>query len=132
MLITCSFVNRPDVLPDDQMSASGLNEIYYGGAYVIFAGKFGGEITKKEITEHKSLKVDGCAVGSRIFKFTLDITHDGKTTSLQTESDKLTKDMLTHLNALQVGDEFEFRKTQAYLPNGKDVVDVMGRKFVVV
>ncbi|MBK8503549.1 MAG: hypothetical protein IPL46_15855 [Saprospiraceae bacterium] len=132
LLITCSFVKGPDGRLADPASTSGLGKIYYGGAYLMFAGKFGGEITRKEITQHQSLTVDGCAAGSRIFKFTLDITTKGKTNSLQAESNNLTEDMLSHLNELRPGDEFEFIKTKAYLPNGKDVVDVMGKRFVVV
>ena len=41
-----------------------------GGAYCIFAGQFGGEIAKKELTAHKELQVAGCAAGSKIFQFT--------------------------------------------------------------
>jgi hypothetical protein len=132
LLITSSISMGPDVHLTTTSKSTGSSERFYGGAYLIFAGKFGGEITQKEIAEHQAVTVDGCAVGSRIFKFTLDITHSGKTTSLQSESSKLTRTMVTQLSSLQPGDQFEFRKIKAYLPNGKDIVDVMGKKFVVV
>lgn len=120
LLFTCSFVGN-QVIPMPP-----------GGAYAIFSGKFGGEITKKEIAEHQKLSVDGCAKGSRIFKFTLEVTKNGKTSSFQNDSNVLTKEMITKLKELSPGDAFEFTKTKAYLPNGKDVVDVHGKKFVVV
>lgn len=132
LLLTCSFSEAPALNPESAAGASALRELPFGGAYVIFAGKFGGEITRREIARHHDLKVDGCATGSRIFTFTLDVTKDGKTTSLKTESNVLTKEMVTHLTSLMPGDEFEFSNTKAYLPNGKDVVDVQGKTFVVV
>lgn len=132
LLLTCSFSEGPGLNPGSTTGASAMSELRFGGAYVIFAGKFGGEITRKEIARHHDLKVDGCATGSRIFTFTLDVTKDGKTTSLETKSNVLTKEMVTHLTSLMPGDEFEFRNTKAYLPNGKDLVDVHGRKFIVV
>ena len=132
LLITCSFINGPGDVENSHSNGVSLSEEFYGGAYIIFAGKFGGEITQREIAEDQALTVDGCAAGSRIFKFTLDITQTGKTTSLDSESGKLTGSMINRLKSLQPGDEFEFQKTKAYLPNGKDIVDVMGKKFVVV
>jgi hypothetical protein len=132
LLLTCSFSEGPALNPEPATGAAALREVPFGGAYIMFAGKFGGEITRKEIARHHDLKVDGCATGSRIFTFTLDVTKDGKTTSLETESNVLTKEMVSHLTSLMPGDEFEFRNTKAFLPNGKDVVDVQGRKFVVV
>ena len=107
-------------------------EADYGGAYVIFAGKFGGEITQKEIASHSEIKVEGCAKGSRIFQFTLRVTKGGKTSTLTNKSNSLTGEMVTQLKSLSKGDSFEFQQTKAYLPNGKDVVDVVGKKFIVV
>lgn len=132
LLLTFPFVQGPTVLHEVTPEESMGSEMAFGGAYIIFAGKFGGEITKKEIEEHTAVSVDGCAVGSRIFKFTLDVTRGGKMTSLEGGSSVLTKEMLASLRSLSKGDEFEFRKSKAYLPNGKDVVDVQGKKFVVV
>lgn len=103
----------------------------YGGAYLVFAGKFGGEITRKEIESHSEIKVEGCATGSKIFQFTLYVTKNGKTSTLKGNSNLLTGEMMTQLKSLSKGDSFEFQHTKAQLPNSKDVVDVHGRKFVV-
>jgi len=133
LMLACSFVESPVAhsgTTPDEVSAS--KEMPVGGAHLIFAGKFGGEITRKEIAEHQSLTVEGCAKGSRIFQFTLDVTQNGKTTTLQSENGVLTKAMLAKLKGLSSGDSFDFRKTKAYLPNGKDVVEVHAKKFVVV
>lgn len=132
MLLACSFTGSPVVHPETTSEVSAIDAVPVGGAYLMFAGKFGGEITRKEIAEHQDIQVDGCAKGSRIFKFNLDITQGGKVTSLQSETGTLTKAMLTKLKSLSSGDAFEFKKTKAYLPNGKDVVDVHAKKFVVV
>ena len=107
-------------------------ETVAGGAYVIFAGKYGGEITRKEIESHSEVKVDGCAAGSKIFQFTLSITKGGQTTMLTGQSGVLTGEMLNRLKNLSKGDSFEFQNTKARLPNDGDVVNVHGKKFVVV
>lgn len=104
----------------------------YGGAFVVFAGKFGGEITRKEIESHSDVQVEGCAKGSRIFQFTLCITKKGNTSTLTNKSNKLTDKMIAQLKGLSKGDSFEFKQTKAYLPNSKNAVDVHGRKFIVV
>lgn len=132
LFLTFPLFQGPAVLHNVTSQESMGSEIAFGGAYIMFAGKFGGEITKREIEEQTAVSVDGCATGSRIFKFTLDVTKDGKMTSLEGGSSVLTKEMLSSLRSLSKGDEFEFRKPKAYLPNGKDVVDVQGKKFVVV
>lgn len=132
LLLTCSFAESPAAHTETTPGGSAIDALPVGGAYLMFAGKFGGEITRKEIAEHRDLEVDGCAKGSRIFKFTLDITQGGKITSLQSDAGNLTKAMLSKLKSLSSGDSFEFKKTKAYLPNGKDVVDVHAKKFVVV
>lgn len=107
-------------------------EAAYGGAYVVFAGKFGGEITRKEIENNSEVKVDGCAKGSRVFQFTLHITKNGKTSVLKGQSSLLTDEMIAQLKSLSKGDSFEFQNTKARLSNSNDVVDVHGRKFIVV
>lgn len=107
-------------------------EAAYGGAYLLFAGKFGGEITRKEIGSNSEVKVEGCARGSRIFQFTLHVTKSGKTKTLTGKSDLLTDEMIEQLKSLSKGDSFEFQNTKAWLPNNKDVVDVHGKKFIVV
>ncbi|MCE7923701.1 MAG: hypothetical protein DYG98_11640 [Haliscomenobacteraceae bacterium CHB4] len=112
--------------------AEATVEPAYGGAYVVFAGKFGGDITRKEIESNTEVKVEGCAKGSRIFQFTLCVTKNGKTKTLTNQSNILTGEMIAQLKSLSKGDSFEFQNTKAYLPNSKDVVDVHGRKFIVV
>ena len=108
-----------------------MEEAMFGGAYLQFASKMGGEITKKDVSTHSVLGVEGCARGSRIYQFTLYITRDGKTRTFQAKSNRLSGEMMTELRKLSVGDEFEFKKVKAYLPNGKDSVDVWGKKFTV-
>lgn len=132
MLFLCSFTNSPAPELSFPAGADDVFELPFGGAYLVFADKFGGEISKKQIEGQRELKVNGCAAGSRIFTYTLEITHAGKMSSYAAKSHELTADMLKSLKALQVGDSFEFKKTKAYLPNGKEEVDVHSRKFVVV
>jgi hypothetical protein len=109
-----------------------MMEEVLGGAYLVFAGKNGGQITRSELRGQKELGVDGCAKGSRIFSFSLEISRDGKTQKMTASSNVLSNDMITALGKLESGDSFEFKSMKAYLPNGKDVVDVQGRKFEVV
>jgi hypothetical protein len=103
-----------------------------GGAYLVFAGKNGGKIEKKELASQTELKVDGCAKGSRIFTFSLEVNKGGKKSMLNADSNVLTREMISRLQNLSPGDSFEFKSIRAYLPNGKDVVDVHGERFVVV
>jgi hypothetical protein len=103
-----------------------------GGAFLLFAGKFGGEVNCKEIAEQKELAVDGCAKGSKIFKYTLVITKGGQKSTYHATSNVLSGEMQTKLKTLSAGDSFEFSEIKAYLPNGKDIVDVHAKKFVVV
>jgi hypothetical protein len=100
-----------------------------GGAYLTFAGKFGGELTKKDLRQNNKVKVSGCAKGSRIFKFTLHIVKKGKKSTFRTSSSNLTKKMIAQLRTLSKGDKFYFKNVEAYLPNGKDKVDVHSREF---
>ena len=103
-----------------------------GGAFLLFAGKFGGEVNKKEIAEQNDLAVDGCAKGSKIFKYTLIVTKGGQSFTYNATSNVLTSEMQTKLKTLTAGDSFEFSQIKAYLPNGKDVVEVHSKKFFVV
>lgn len=103
-----------------------------GGAYLLFAGKFGGEVSKKEIESQHELTVEGCAKGSKIFKYTLVVTKGGQSSTYQSSSAMLTSEMQTKLRSLSAGDSFEFSQVRAYLPNGKDVVDVSAKKFFVI
>lgn len=103
-----------------------------GGAYLTFAGKFGGKLTPKDLKQTAEIGVAGCAQGSWIFQFKLKITKNGKRISFTGTSPKLTKEMLEELRSLSKGDEFIFKKVKAYLPDGKSEVDVWGKKFTVV
>lgn len=124
LLLASSFVRQ---------SIAGHDSALYGGAYVLFAGKFGGEITTQEIQGQTEITVDGCARGSRIFELSLSITKNGKTSTLTTTSGILTSEMRSKLKSLTKGDEFEFQNTKAYWGgNSKDVVQVRGKKFLVV
>ena len=119
MVLTCSFSAAPSVAG-------------FGGAYLNFSGKMGGEITKKEMSGRHELAVEGCAKGSRIFKFSLAVTHAGKTVTYESSSNKLSAQMTSALDGLTKGDAFEFKDIKAYLPNGKSVVDVWAKRFTVV
>lgn len=131
MLLPAGFLASKSV-PATTTGPEAATEADYGGAYVVFAGKFGGDITRKEIESNTEVKVEGCAKGSRIFQFTLSVTKGGKTSTLTNKSNLLTDEMAAQLKSLSKGDSFEFQQTKAYLPNSKDVVDVHGKKFVVV
>ena len=132
VLFTCSF-SAPETMPAAPGSgAFNTNALPVGGAYLVLAGKYGGNISKKELQGPCSLEVNGCAHGSKIFQFTLVVTQNGKKTTCGTKSGSLTRDMIAKLKSLSAGDEFEFSGTKAYLPNGKDVVDLRSEKFIVV
>jgi hypothetical protein len=104
----------------------------FGGAYLVFAGKFGGELTKKDIANTKALGVEGCAKGSVIYQFDLKITKNGKTTTYHGKSDQLTEVMHAQLKQLSKGDEFTFKNTKAHLPKKAGAVDVWAKKFIIV
>lgn len=103
-----------------------------GGAYLVFADKMGGEISPQKILTQCELAVAGCAKGSKIFTFTLQVTKSGKRTTMKTDSNELTTAMRNLLQSLSAGDRFEFKYIKAYLPNGKDKVDVFAKPFRVV
>ncbi|MBC7774230.1 MAG: hypothetical protein H7246_02230 [Phycisphaerae bacterium] len=132
LLLANSFVKQPvpsEALSTDQeLKAS----VPFGGAWVIFAGKTGGELTKQDINNQTELQVDGCDKGARVSGFTLLFTKSGKTSTLNSRSNTLTYEMRNILKSLAKGDQFEFKNTKALLSNGRDVVDVRGSKFVVV
>jgi hypothetical protein len=119
----CSFVAAPNPEAGAELP---------GGAFLTIAGKFGGEISKKEVLKTKELGVDGCAVGSKIFTYTIDINKGGTISTFKEESNTFSKEIIMKMKELNTGDSFEFKKVKAYLPNGKDQVDVHSKKFVVV
>ena len=104
-----------------------------GGAYLVFANKMGGEVTTKTLQTACVLEVAGCAKGSQIFSFRLNVYQNGKRTSFQGEnSNELSLEMRESLAKLKPGDSFEFKHIKAYLPNGRDQVDVFAKRFKLV
>jgi len=104
---------------------------FMGGAYATFAGKFGGDITQKELILNSEVGVAGCAVGSLIYKFSLHVSSDNKTRVFKGTSHLLTRDMLKSLRSLKQGDTFEFKGIKGHLPSGSEI-EVLGRIFTVV
>jgi hypothetical protein len=131
-LFLCSFAGSPAPIAQSVAEEVALEELDFGGAYLVFGKKYGGDITKEQFAGKRQLGVDGCAAGSKIFTYQLRITHAGKTTNYSADSNLLSEDMIAKLQTLRVGDTFEFKKIKAYLPNGKDTVDVHSREFIVV
>lgn len=105
----------------------------FGGAYLVFGDKMGGEITVKTLQSACELEVAGCAKGSRIFSFRLNVYGAGKRTTFQVNnSNELNAEMKEILAKLKPGDSFEFKQIKAYLPNGRDQVDVFAKRFKLV
>lgn len=104
-----------------------------GGAYATFAGKFGGDITRKDLMLNSEVGVAGCAAGSLIYTFSLHINFEseGKSDVFKGTSHLLTTDMLKNLRSLRQGDTFEFKDLRAHLPSGSEI-DVIGRIFTIV
>ena len=57
LLLTCSFVEKPvsytETTPEPTLKSTPV-----GGIYAVFAGKFGGNVSKKEIAAQRELKVE--------------------------------------------------------------------------
>ncbi|MCC6727565.1 MAG: hypothetical protein IT258_23875 [Saprospiraceae bacterium] len=104
-----------------------------GGGYLVFCGKSGGKIAKKDFAGKTSLQIDGCPGASEtiITSFSLEIVKGGKTAILQSKTDSLTSEMVTQLKTLSPGDSFEFKKVWARWPNSKDTYQVRTEKFTV-
>lgn len=106
--------------------------IKIGGAYLTFAGAFGGEITLKKMSTTNKLGVAGCAAGSLITKFTLKIKRQHqRVQTFKGTSHLLNKQLKSVLKELKTGDTFEFSKVSAKLPTGSSV-DVICRTFSVI
>ena len=113
--------------------AKGIRkEAPVGGAFLVFAGKNGGNIKMSELQGKTELAVEGCAKGSEIFSFVLDINSGGKTRTYKASSNVLSNEMVAALKGLHAGDSFEFKSIKANLPNDKEVVDVHGYRYVIV
>lgn len=109
-----------------------LEAIKIGGAYLTFAGEFGGDITLKKMSATNQLGVAGCAAGSLITKFTLKVKRKNKRTQTITgTSHQFNKHIKTVLEELKIGDSFEFSRVRAKLPSGGSV-DVICRSFTVI
>lgn len=115
----------------DASTNADFIKLKLGGAYCTIADKFGGETTLKELQNIKQIGIAGCAQGSKIYSFALEITKNGRVSTFNGSSHKLTQQILNNLKSLKSGDSFVFRKMKAHLPNGENV-DVMGKPFVVV
>jgi len=106
-------------------------KVIIGGAYLTFAGEFGGEITLNKMSITNKLGVAGCASGSLITKFTLKIKRQHKRVlTYKGTSHLFNKQLTSILTELKAGDSFEFSKVRAKLPTGGSV-DVVCRKFTV-
>lgn len=105
-----------------------------GGGHLVFCGKTGGKIAKKDFVGKSSLQLEGCPGASEtiITSFTLEIVKGGKTTSLKGTSNRLTNEMVAQLKALSPGDSFEFKQMMARWPNSQDTYQVRTEKFTVV
>ena len=84
-----------------------------GGAYLVIAEKFGGDITRDEIASHSKLGVMGCAEGAVIYRFTLELEVKGKKKQFAGDSNTLSSEMRVALESLKKGDEFTFRRVKA-------------------
>ncbi len=109
-----------------------MEEAGLGGAYLLFCGKFGGDLTPKQIAKETKLGVDGCAAGSKIFQFTLYIKKNGRSTKYVGKSNELTEEMHNALKSLKPGDQFSFKHVKAQLPRKGGEVDVWAKPFFVV
>lgn len=102
-----------------------------GGAYLTIAGKFGGDISNIELKGHYKLGVEGCAKGSLITTYTIEIKSNGKTVAIEENSNVLRSKTLILLNSLKKGDSFSFKNVKAKLPTGNSI-DVSCRTFTIV
>ncbi|MCU0345379.1 MAG: hypothetical protein MUC59_00455 [Saprospiraceae bacterium] len=104
-----------------------------GGGHLVFCGKTGGKIAKKDYAGKTSLQIEGCPGASEtiIVSFTLEIVKGGKTTTLPGTSARLTTEMVAQLKALSSGDSFEFKKMVARWPDSKETYQVRTEKFTV-
>ncbi len=104
-----------------------------GGGFLVFCGKRGGTIAKKDFVGKSSLQIEGCPGASEtiIMNFSLEIVKGGKTTTLQSNNDCLTNEMVAQLKTLSKGDSFEFKKVWARWPNSQDTYQVRTEKFTV-
>ena len=128
-LFLVGFTTNKATKNNSAIENSALN---VGGAYLTFAGEFGGEITLKKMSATNKLGVAGCAAGSLITKFTLKIKRQHKRVqTFKGTSHLLNKQLKSVLKELKTGDTFEFSKVRAKLSTGSSV-DVVCRTFRVI
>jgi hypothetical protein len=128
-LFLVAFTTNKSVVDDTSILSKNLK---VGGAYLTFAGEFGGEITLKKIKATNMLGVAGCASGSLIKKFTVKIHRKNKRTqTFNGKSHLLTKQIKSALKEMKSGDTFQFSRVTARLPTG-GIVDVTCRTFRVI
>ncbi|KAA3640543.1 MAG: hypothetical protein DWQ02_01895 [Bacteroidetes bacterium] len=133
-LLTIGFVFQKASAKDLSSPAAEctLEKDGFGGAYLLFCGKFGGDLSPKQIAKETKLGVDGCAAGSKIFQFTLYVKKNGRSTKYVGKSNELTEEMHKALKSLQPGDQFSFKHVKAQLPRKGGEVDVWAKTFYVV
>ncbi len=102
-----------------------------GGAYLTFAGKFGGELQPHEIRRVTQVSIAGCAAGSTIKGYLLQVHCQGQVSTFESDSGTLSPEALKYLALLEPGDSFDFEDVTAQLPSG-DIVQVLARRFVVI
>ena len=102
-----------------------------GGAYVTLADKFGGEISTEDLSTVKELGIAGCAAGSKVYTFNLEIKINGGLKKFVGESNTLSEEIIAAFGKLKKGDSFIFTKIRAHLPSGGKI-DALGRTFTVI
>lgn len=128
-----AFTNTVTAAALPKSGNAAINPAPVGGAYLVFAGKTGGKIAKKDFEGQTRLAMNGCpgASESTIVSFKLEINKGGKLTTLEAKGGKLSTEMVNKLKSLASGDTFEFKKVMAHFPNSKDTYEVHTQKFIV-
>lgn len=103
-----------------------------GGAYLVLADKFGGNLSQEDLASTNIIEVEGCAKGSKITRYKLLVVKDSKKTRFKGDNNRITDEAYKLLKSLKEGDYFEFSDVEAKLPNSNSTVDVWAKKFFVV
>ena len=132
-LTFCAFKTHDLTSTNSVMSHSkfpSLSSEIFGGAYLTFAEKFGGTITNQDLQKTQQLGVAGCAAGSKITSFTLQIKTNGTHKTYRSKNHVFSKELTIVFRSLKKGDSFEFKNVKAKLPTG-GIVDVYCKPFVI-